>query len=320
MKPSKSPDHPKLVKNTISYFSFFGFSPTFEEIYRFYPEVVSRTKLKEVLNGMVIKKSLHRSMIKVVELENSVKKSGVNVKYSIKDRQDNLNNRSTVRFKETPNISLYTLPQYSIHTRNRLSRQSISKNKLISASPFIWLLSLLPCIRLVGISGSCAMLNSRPHDDVDLFIIMSPKLLFTGRLWAIFFASVLGKRNGRDSVCLNLFMDEEDLIVPASKRNRYVAHEILQMKPIIDKNNTYGRFISANKWAFRLFPNAKQKFPQKDESEKRLLLQPLWSPIEYVLQTIQTRIIKRNKTGFIMTDTQLWLFKKDFETRLKKLL
>ena len=36
-----------------------------------------------------------------------------------------------------------------------------------------------------------------------------------------------------NKVCLNLFFDESDLAVPKFKRSEYVAHEVLQMKPLV---------------------------------------------------------------------------------------
>ena len=127
-----------------------------------------------------------------------------------------------------------------------------SKNKLRKIRLYIKLLAKFPQIKLIGLSGTVAMMNAKKNDDIDLFIITSKDRLWTGRFIAVILTQILGLKRKRgakkakDKICLNLFFDESKLLVPDFKKTEYVAHEILQMKPLINKDRTYERFLRAN--------------------------------------------------------------------------
>ena len=88
----------------------------------------------------------------------------------------------------------YTPPQYSI-------RRKISKRKLQNwrYRSYIKLLSLFPQIKLVGLSGSIAMMNANEDDDIDLFIITAKNRLFTGRFITLILAQFIGLRRSREA-------------------------------------------------------------------------------------------------------------------------
>jgi hypothetical protein len=118
-----------------------------------------------------------------------------------------------------------------------------------------------------------------------------------------------------DKLCLNLFFSEENLKIPKFKQTEYIAHEILQLKTIVNKEQTYERLLAANQWVFKLFPQAK---PPKYPIAKRVgpLFRASWG--EKLLKQLQMWLINRHKTNEIITDTQLWFFPKDFEKRFAK--
>jgi len=194
---------------------------------------------------------------------------------------------------------------------------------------------MFPQIKLIGLSGSMAMMNAGYDDDIDLFIITAKNRLFSGRFIALLLGQVLGIRRKRqstarkslrvgfkDKVCLNLFFDENDLTVPEHKKNLYIAHEILQMKPLINKNQTYERFLEANKWIYDLFPNAKITNKLQIANRSRSLL-GIWNfvgdVVEWLLKQAQLILINHHRTTEIITNTQLWFFPDDFEGKLNAL-
>jgi predicted nucleotidyltransferase len=284
------------VKKVLEYFSFFAYKPTLDEIYTYLPIKIDKKKLK------------------------------------------------------------YTPPQYSM-------REQISKRKLESwrFKIYIKLLSLAPQIKLIGLSGSISMMNAKEEDDIDLFIITAKNRLFTGRLIALVLAQLLGLRRFRDSitqifqkvsetekfafassdkhkdkVCLNLFFDESNLRVPKFKQTLFVGHEVLQMKPIVVKDNIYERFLGGNKWVFKLFPNAEKvvssKYPAFAEATagkrtlivKRkkplntyyLILNTFFNKIEQSFKDYQLHLINRHRTNELITDSQLWFHPDDFEKKI----
>ncbi len=175
----------------------------------------------------------------------------------------------------------YTPVEYSI--RRKISQKKLNNWRF---RVYIKLISLFPQIKLVGLSGSISMMNAREDDDIDLFIITEKNRLFTGRLIVVALAQILGLRRTRnnlamkqfnngfaDKVCLNLFFDERNLKVPKFKQTLFVGHEVLQMKPIIVKGDIYERFLKANRWVFRLFPNAREVVSSKyDEEDTQYLI------------------------------------------------
>src|SRR3989344_5441279 len=142
--------------------------------------------------------------------------------------------------------------------------QKISKLKIEKAKHIARFLSFFPTIILIAVTGSLAVDNARVDDDLDFFIITRADTLWLTRLIAIPLISIFFKRRKpfaipacrqarrhspflpagrhgaiRDSVCLNLWLDESALAVPESKRSLYTAHEVLQAKPLFDRGGTY---------------------------------------------------------------------------------
>jgi len=255
----------KHLTSVLEYFSFFSYTPSFSEIYTFFPKKITKKDLRALLTS------------------------------------------SANHYLLTPNHSRYTLPQYSI-PRTIQTHLSILK----------W----LPFVRFVGITGATAMTGYIPHDDVDLFIITRKDALWITRFFVVVLAKFLGIYGGV-GVCLNLFFDEIDLTIPKIKQNSYIAHEVLQMKPVIDKDNTYRLLIEANTWIFSYFPNAKQlvilgRSKTTTPESYGLTRMTIGHALERLFKSIQLPIIKRNKTGFRITNHQLWLFRRDFEKKLKR--
>lgn len=303
----------KKIISVVKYFSFFAYQPTLKEIHTFLQAKISKNKLKMKLELLVKQKRIVKS-------------------------------------------SKYTLGEYSISSlssraksRDLAKRNIISKRKLQNwrYRSYIKLLSLFPQIKLVGLSGSISMMNAGEEDDIDLFIITAKNRLFTGRFIALMLAQVMGLRRNRkagvsqvaknlypsllqsshkDKVCLNLFFDESNLKVPKFKQTEFVGHEVLQMKPIIVKGNVYERFLEANKWVFRLFPNAVTVFSMKYKvsgikilNTKYFILNTISNWLENLLKNLQLKLINYHKTTEIITSTQLWFHPDDFEEKIKKL-
>ncbi len=287
----------KEIISVVKYFSFFAYQPTLEEIHTFLPAKISKNELKKELNRIVRQKKLLAS-------------------------------------ENTP-------PQYSIkQSQSSNIKYQISKKKLNSwrFKIYIKTLSIFPQIKLIGLSGSIAMMSTSLDDDIDLFIITQKKRLFTGRFLAVIFAYLMElkrkieQKKAPGKVCLNLFFDESNLRVPKFKHSEYVAHEVLQMKPIINKDQTYERFLEANEWVFKLFSNGKSKSqilnPKSQINSKRLKFKILnlfgtWNlgfrisnKIESLLKNLQLNLINRHKTTEIITSTQLWFHPDDFGKKI----
>lgn len=121
-----------------------------------------------------------------------------------------------------------------------------------------------------------------------------------------------------NKVCLNLFFDESNLKVPKFKQTEFVGHEVLQMKPIISKDSVYDRFLQANKWVFRLFPNAGLVFSMKKILNTEYSIpDTLNGWLEDKLKKFQLHFIDKHKTSEIITSSQLWFHPVDFGEKIK---
>lgn len=301
----------KLLK-TIKYFTFFSYAPSFEQIHTFLPVKITKIQLKKRLDQMVREGQLIK---KTVNKNNLAKISNFSFLSS---------NFSLLT------LELYTLPPHRILFKKRIDRAILSKNKVNKVSHYLKILSSFPQINLVGLSGAVAVEGASKTDDVDLFIIAGQGRLWTARFLAVFLAELFGLRRRRkakkvkDKVCLNLFFEESNLSVLKSKRNVYVGHEILQMKPLVNKDRVYERFLAANSWAYGIFPNVRPigrgeiGMRRSLTSPFSLLTSPFTALVEGLLKTLQLYIIEKHKTTEIITDTQLWFHPADFEKTLKE--
>jgi D-beta-D-heptose 7-phosphate kinase/D-beta-D-heptose 1-phosphate adenosyltransferase len=147
--------------------------------------------------------------------------------------------------------------------KKQLQREKYSQKKLAIAKKASGLISKIPNVLFVGITGSLAMMNSGKDSDIDLLIITSHGRLWLTRLLVYYTlnASRFTLRrprvdNERDALCLNMWLDESDLVWVKKDRNIYTAHEIAQVVPLVNKEKTYEKFLYLNRWILNYWPNS----------------------------------------------------------------
>lgn len=186
----------------------------------------------------------------------------------------------------------------------RTMRTQESKRKLRKALWISQVLSVLPSIKLVAVSGSLSMHNAKPKDDIDLFIITAKDRLWTTRFLVntilIFLREKRSRKGGRatDKICPNMFISEDSLEIPT--HNLYTAHEVAQIKVLFSRDNMYHRFLKSNKWVLRFMPHAfsleKEKEQFSGQKPRHLILSPLVI-VEYALFCAQYVYMKRKITN-----------------------
>jgi hypothetical protein len=196
----------------------------------------------------------------------------------------------------------YFLPGRQSLISLRQFRQQISQAKLKRAQSLANLLAKIPTIQGIFLTGALAMNNADESDDLDFLIITQTNTLWTTRLFTNLFADVfrLRRRPGQtephvsDKICLNLWLDETALSLPKTKRNLYTAHEIAQVKPLVSKNHTHEKFLSANSWINRYLPNV--KLPNHKIHLHSSFLIPHSSITEHLTYKLQLAYMKRKMT------------------------
>jgi predicted nucleotidyltransferase len=197
-------------------------------------------------------KELHRFLIAKAEYRSSLNELQFAVQKLIRRR----------KIKESDGFYFLRGREVIVETRKERQRYSQEKSK-IGRRVACWL-RFIPTIKMVALTGAVAMNNAKESDDIDFLVVVGANRLWLTRVLAVLLIELLGRRRKpgeidvKDKICLNIFLDEKHLALSKKKRNLFVAHEIAQMKPFWQKDNTYQKFIEANRWLKKFLPNWKK--------------------------------------------------------------
>ncbi|MDP3917918.1 MAG: nucleotidyltransferase domain-containing protein [Candidatus Woesebacteria bacterium] len=205
-------------------------------------------------------------------------------------------------YKETTN---------GVKNKNRLQREKYSQAKLLLATKAAEIISKIPTVKFIGITGALAMNNANKDSDVDLMIITKSGLLWTTRLFVYLLICLFGiqtrkprVKNERDALCLNMWMDEADLIWDKKDRNIYTAHEIAQIVPLVNKSNAYEKFLRCNRWILNYWPRAVKILRYKDIKLKVKTQKNFITFFEILAFNLQYQYMKSKITREIVTPTR----------------
>jgi hypothetical protein len=155
-------------------------------------------------------------------------------------------------------------------------------------------------ILLIGVTGSVAAEYPKNNEDIDLMIITKRASLWITRLlvtmW-IWMNKVPHRKNRtkekRDQFCLNLWLEEDSLVLPNNRRNLNNAMDLILMKPVINKNEVYGRFIKENRWAEKYVATGYDKiitnYPTRGFRKAQQITNE--KPEKYILKNLINRIV-----------------------------
>lgn len=143
----------------------------------------------------------------------------------------------------------------------RRANEIASKEKLQIAGKAANILSKIPTVKMVAISGALAMVNASESADIDLLIITATDTLWSTRplVYLLLKLNSFSIRqpkdpDEKDKLCLNLWMDETNLKIV--EKNIYTAHELVQLVPLVDKDGTYEKLMRENNWVKDYWPYA----------------------------------------------------------------
>lgn len=200
------------------------------------------------------------------------------------------------------------------------------QKKLLLAKKVASILSNIPTIECIGLSGGLAVKNATENDDIDFFVITKRGTLFTTRLWIACTLHVMGLRrtwkekNAANKICVNFLIDETQLTWPIKRHDVYTAREIAQLKPLYNRDNTYEHFIQANAWIKRYLPQWEQSI-QLDMLNKKhhRLLSPwlMWNPaIERIFRIGQQLYMKQHRTTEQIENSVLAFHPNDYRSKI----
>ncbi len=205
-----------------------------------------------------------------------------------------------------------------------------ARKKLKIAKKAAYNLSYIPTVKFIGISGGLAAGNAEKTDDIDFFIITKKNTLFMTRLWVLAVLELMNLRrtrtgkNASNKICVNLLIDETRL--KFHKHDLYTAREIVQVKPLFEREDTYNTFLNKNKWVSNFFPNmTKQQLYSGKRSKNYNSLNALSNllhlpPLPQLAKAIQIIYMKKHQTSEVISSHILAFHPNDYRPQTLKLL
>ncbi len=186
--------------------------------------------------------------------------------------------------------------------------------KLRRAARFI---AWVPSVTFVAAANTLAFWSTRQESDIDLFVLTSPKTIWTTRFALVAPAALLRTRpgEGEDPFCFSFFASETAMNLSPLRLpegDPYFAYWVASLVPVITNTPAWDAFHAANAWVKEELPNA---FPRASHTRLSVPRRALPFPcriLEPVLRAFQRRRLPKtlsseaNKgTHIVMTDEVL---------------
>lgn len=192
-------------------------------------------------------------------------------------------------------------------------RKSETKLTLKRKDKTLHMLEKIPWIKMIAVTGSAANYNKEEGSDTDLlFVTMKNRVWLTrGLVFLILkLTNNLSTKHEEREICPNIFMDERYSAWKKSKRNIYIAQNIISMQPFFDRDETYFRFMQSNRWVKNYYVNFNIAYPQvfeKPESSNSFVLDfvnklAMKAQFWYMRTKITTETIKNEFIHFNKND------------------
>jgi len=147
----------------------------------------------------------------------------------------------------------YSLTNDPSSVHRRKAGNVLAQKRMHTAKKFGRLMSAIPFVRAVMLSGSISKGYMDDRSDIDYFIIAQ-----SGRLWLVRTAMALFRRvfllNSHKDFCTNYFVGNSALEI--GEKNIFTAVETATLKPVYGKHPVY-EFQAANTWIDAFLPNRK---------------------------------------------------------------
>ncbi len=233
----------------------------------------------------------------------------------IKQRLEYLIKKKRISYKK----GLYYL--FGHKTVNWNSRAANSRKLLKEAYETANILKQIKWIKMLAVTGSVAAYNAQKKDDIDVFIITEKNRLWLTRFFVVLLLKLHNKyrtdENFHKKVCPNIYLSDDALMWEKSKQNIYTAHEILLMHPLINRDDTYFKFISSNKWLFSYFPFFKVNMPKKPKASSKYN-SSIIDTVEFIAMTIQLWYMRDKKTTEVVSSNFIHFNKFDHAEKILK--
>ncbi len=226
----------KAILATIAYYDTFNYPLTSFEIFKY---LINPFHIASFYSQPSKKYLSTRS----VELDRFSKISLINVR-------KNLETRELMKFIQEEN-GFYFLKKRKEIVRIRINRQKIADQKWKKAKKIIRWLQIIPYVRMVMVSGSMTLNNTREKSDIDVLIVAKSGRIWLTRFLVTGFLQLIGRRRHdkktKDRICLNHYITNESLGIKF--HSLYNAQTYAHLIPVLELNpGIFNNFQRANKW------------------------------------------------------------------------
>ena len=120
-----------------------------------------------------------------------------------------------------------------------------------------------------------------------------------------------------------MFVDRQVLLFSKERQDIYLAHEVGQMIPLFERNNTYGQFVNSNKWIKKFMPNITRRITTFITAQNRgplyasVFLQ-CFSLFEPSAKFIQLVYMKKHRSSETVSDSMLAFHPHDYRNVVLK--
>ncbi len=145
----------------------------------------------------------------------------------------------------------------------RQQRHEFGKKKWRRALTGAQFLEIVPFVKLVAVSNTLAIDNAKVTSDIDYVIVTSPGFIWLTRLMVTGVISLLGLRRHdakiQDRICLSFYVSREAMnfekiaAIPDDPHRLFLTAQIV---PLMNDDETYQSFRTANSWVNNRLPNA----------------------------------------------------------------
>lgn len=115
------------------------------------------------------------------------------------------------------------------YVKRRLNRHVLAQHKWKITRRVVWWLARLPYVRMIGVTGSLALNNTRRESDLDLLIIVKRGRIWTARFFILLVTQLTGRRRkywdreAPDKICLNHYITDDAMIMSPDIHSLYTA-------------------------------------------------------------------------------------------------
>jgi hypothetical protein len=131
----------------------------------------------------------------------------------------------------------------------RRRRETRSRSFLRRHRAILQLVSALPYVRMVALSGSIAHLNLEGTGDLDLFIVTRGRRVWSTTVATVVLAKLLRRRR---IVCANFVVADTRLVL--EQQDLFAASQVIHLKPLIGRD-VFRELLDRNPFVFRFYPN-----------------------------------------------------------------